>query len=78
MNELNLEMEQSASTQTDLVIDDNCVSSGADLMAELCRLSKAPSFVQLVKTWIAKGANLALAGPLVIPCDRTSISQNVH
>ncbi|RFN46915.1 taurine catabolism dioxygenase taud/tfda [Fusarium flagelliforme] len=64
------EPEKAPSPQRDY-INDTSVSSGANLILELHRLSKIPAFIQLYQSWSATGTNLALAGPFIDACAST-------
>jgi len=59
--------------QTDCVVDDICISRGAELILELHRLSMIPRFVQIFNKWVATGTNLALAGPFTGSCASTVV-----
>ncbi|KAJ5293032.1 uncharacterized protein N7443_008985 [Penicillium atrosanguineum] len=65
------ETGHTSNSQTDCVVDDIYISRGAELILELHRISTMQQFVQVFKSWVATGTNLALAGPLTGPCTST-------
>jgi hypothetical protein len=60
-----------ADAPTDYIVDENCISRGAEFILELHRGSMIRPLAQLFETWATKGTNLALAGPFTGPCAAT-------
>lgn len=50
------------------LVDDESISLGAQLVEQMHRSFSIPSCLQLVRTWIARGVNLALAGIFTERC----------
>ncbi|KZF23908.1 hypothetical protein L228DRAFT_260654, partial [Xylona heveae TC161] len=67
------ETEYTSTAQTDYVVNDTCISRGAELILELHRVSLIQPFAQLFKKWESTGTNLALAGPFTGPCASTAV-----